>query len=305
MKINSSKKIGILGSGFALYGYFIALKEGKFSNTIYTLSKYKKFFIKRKDLSKYYNTIFFCKNERELIKKSDYIIFARRPKDQENFINKISVKKKTLFLEKPIASDPNKSFKLVKKLFKKNIKFKIGFLFYYLNWFKKIIKLKKKQIRIRWNFFSSDLKKNKNTWKINDKYPGGGLIAFYGIHFIFLITFFGKIKKIKSKLFYNRKKFPVKWNLTVLFVKRNYFILDISINKKQNLFTISTDDKKTLYKSTNPFGVSKYSDLRIKSLISHLKTSINLSKNYFNHINIWKTIIKVTEKRYEKNKKKM
>ena len=108
----------IIGKGFGLYGYFIALKEGNFKNAIYTLSKYKRLFIKRKDLLKYYKTIFFCKNEKELIKKSDYIIFARRPKDQENFIKKISVKKKTLFLEKPIASTPNNSLKLVKKLYK-------------------------------------------------------------------------------------------------------------------------------------------------------------------------------------------
>lgn len=301
MKINPRKKIGILGSGFGLYGYFVALKEGNFKNAIYTLSKYKRLFIKRKDLLKYYKTIFFCKNEKELIKKSDYIIFARRPKDQENFIKKISVKKKTLFLEKPIASTPNNSLKLVKKLYKKKIKFKVGFLFYYLSWFQKIIKLKKKQIKIKWNFFSADLRNNKNTWKINDKFPGGGLIAFYGIHFIFLMTFFGKIKKIKSKLFYNKKKYPVKWNLVILFEKKNYFILDMSIDKKQNLFFVSTGDKKTIYRSQNPFETSNYSDLRIQSLISHLKTSKNLIKNYFNHINIWKIIINATEKKYEKN----
>ena len=98
MKVNLHKKIGILGSGFGLYGYFVALKEGKFKNTIYTLSKYKRLFVKRKDLTKYYNAIFFCKNESELIKKSDYIIIARRPKDQENFIKKISGKKKPFFL---------------------------------------------------------------------------------------------------------------------------------------------------------------------------------------------------------------
>lgn len=59
MKINPNKKIGILGSGFGLYGYFVALKEGKFKNTIYTLKKYKKIFIKREDLAKYLNKVFF------------------------------------------------------------------------------------------------------------------------------------------------------------------------------------------------------------------------------------------------------
>ena len=35
MKINPSKKIGILGSGFGLYGYFVALKEGKFVHRVW------------------------------------------------------------------------------------------------------------------------------------------------------------------------------------------------------------------------------------------------------------------------------
>jgi len=303
MKINPNKIIGILGSGFGLYGYFIALKEGKFKNKILTLSKYKKLFLKRKDLIEHYNTIIFCQSEKELIKKSDYIVYARRPKDQEIFIKKISTKKKALFLEKPIASNPDESFKILKKLYKKNIKFKIGFLFYYLDWFQKIIELKKKKIKIKWNFFSSDLKKNKNTWKINDRFSGGGLIDFYGIHFIFLISFLGKIKQIKSTLFYNKKKYPIKWSLKILLEKENYFFLDLSINKKKKLFEVLADKNNIIYKSNNPFGLSNYSDLRIQPLINYLKTSINLSENYFNHINIWKKIINITEKRYEKNKK--
>lgn len=301
MKINPSKKIGILGSGFGLYGYFVALKEGKFKNTIYTLKKYKKIFIKRKDLAKYSNTIFFCKNEKELIKKSDYLIFAKRPLEQENFVKKISNIKKELFLEKPIASTPEKSLKIINSLIKKKTKFKIGFLFYYLDWFQKIIKLKKKKIIINWNFYSSDLKKNKDTWKVNDKIPGGGLINFYGIHFIFLITFLGKIKQIKSKLIYNKKKYPTKWHLHIIFNKKDYFVLNMRINSRKNLFNVLINNNKKIYESSTPFGILKYTDLRIKPLISYFKSSKILNVNYLNHIDIWKRILKATETLYEKN----
>ena len=109
-----------------------------------------------------------------------------------------------------------------------------------------------------------------------------------------------KLKKL-NRNFLQQKKYPVKWNIVILFEKENYFILDMSIDKKQNLFFVSTGDKKTIYRSQNPFGTSNYSDLRIQSLISHLKTSKNLIKNYFNHINIWKIIINATKKKYEKN----
>ena len=301
MIINPNKKIGILGSGFGLYGYLVALKEGKFKNPILTLSKYKKLFLKRKDLTKYQNSVFFCKNEKELIKKSHYLIFAKRPIDQENFVKKISSLNKELFLEKPIATTPKKSLKLIKLLYKKKIKFKIGFLFYYLKWFQKIIKLKNKKIKINWNFYSSDLKKKNASWKINDKIPGGGLINFYGIHFIFLISFFGKIKKIKSKLVYNKKKQPVKWFLNIIFNKKDYFILNVIIDRKKSLFRVLVNNRKKLYVSKNPFEVSNYTDLRVKPLISHFKSTKILEKNYLNHINIWKMIINAAKKEYEKN----
>ncbi len=301
MKINPNKTIGILGSGFGLYGYLVALREAKLKNKIYTLLKYKKLFIKRNDLAKHYKNVFFCNNEKEIIKRSYYLIFAKRPLDQEKFIKKILKLNKNLFLEKPLASTPEKSLKLIKILIKKKIKFKIGFLFYYLNWFQKLIKSKKKNIRIKWNFYSSDLKKKKYTWKINDKIPGGGLINFYGIHFIFLITFLGKIKKIKSKLTYNKMIQPVKWNLDVTFNTNNKFIIKISIDKKINLFKITTNNKKDFYKAKNPFDISKFSDLRVKPLISHFKNEKMFYKNYLDHINVWKMIINATEKEYEKN----
>ena len=297
MKISSKKTIGILGSGFGLYGYLVALREGKFKNPIYTLAKYKKIFSQRKDIAKYQKNIFFCKDERDVIDRSYYLIFAKRPLDQQKFLNKILNKKKELFIEKPIATTPKKSIEIIKLLKKNKIKFKIGFLFYYQDWFQKLIKSNNQLIKINWNFYSSDLKKKKNTWKINDQIPGGGgIINFYGIHFIFLITFLGKIKNIKSKLIYNKKKLPVKWNLHVTFYRNKELFLNISIDNNENLFKISTNNKKNFYIGKSPFKNSNYNDLRIKSLILHFLNRKNFDTKYLDHINIWKKIINSTKK---------
>ena len=109
------KSYFIFGSGFGIYGYLPALI--KLKKKVYLLRKYKKNILKKKNLIKYIRNINF-------INKIDYnnidaIIFAKRPKDQFNFVKKIK-KKLFLYLEKPLAENPKKSLKLIEIIKKKN-----------------------------------------------------------------------------------------------------------------------------------------------------------------------------------------
>ena len=81
------KNIGFLGSGFALYGY-LKYFSTKNSN-LYTLIKYKNIIKNRKDLKKLYSKILFKNSDEEILKHCNTIVIARRPVDQEKFINKI------------------------------------------------------------------------------------------------------------------------------------------------------------------------------------------------------------------------
>ena len=72
--------------------------------------------------------------------------------------------------------------------YKKKINYSIGFLFEYVNWYKLIKKnlqsKGKNDISIEWN-----IKNNINSlrsWKYDYK-QGGGLLRYYGIHFIKLL----------------------------------------------------------------------------------------------------------------------
>ena len=144
--------VGILGGGFGLYGYLKAFYLKKYK--LNTLKKYKNIINGRPDLRKI-NRINFFFEEINLLKKSDIIIFARRPKDQENFINKLiannlKIKKKLFYFEKPFCSNIKKSNIYLDHLFKNKINFKISYLLIYLNWYKFF---KKNSTSIEWKFF--------------------------------------------------------------------------------------------------------------------------------------------------------
>ena len=137
------KKIGILGSGFGLYGYLPSIINNK--NNIYTLQKYKKFILGRGDIKNLDRSINYVRNEEVVIKKTKIIIYCKRPQDQNNFIAKNikHLKNKRLYLEKPLGINSKESKKTFELLKKNKIHFSILYIFLYTDWFKKIF-LKKK-----------------------------------------------------------------------------------------------------------------------------------------------------------------
>ena len=135
----------ILGSGFGLYGYLPSVVF--FSKKIFLDKKYKKKIQKRNILSKFKKKIFWYDTIEKILKDVDYLIIAKNPLSQFILLKKIlKLKKKFkhVFLEKPIHINPKKSLNLINFLNKYNIKFSVGFIFEYLNWF---IYLKKKKFR--------------------------------------------------------------------------------------------------------------------------------------------------------------
>ena len=138
-------KIGILGGGFALYGWAKCILEKKI-HTINTLLKYKKVINNRIDLFKYQNNIVYYKKLKDLILNSKTVIIAKRPKDQSIIVNKIiRTKKINIILEKPISNNPLNSIKLLKNIYNRRINFLIGMTIAQTNWAKKIKYLIKKK----------------------------------------------------------------------------------------------------------------------------------------------------------------
>ena len=120
------KKYLVLGSGFGLYGYLPALI--KLKKKVYLPLKYKNFLLKRKDLKKYLLSVNFIKDVN--LSMFDFIIFARRPKDQYNFVKNLQ-HSTFLFLEKPLSETPLKAEKLINIIKKKKIKFAVAYIFFF------------------------------------------------------------------------------------------------------------------------------------------------------------------------------
>tara|TARA_B110000196_G_C21116056_1_gene650572 strand:+ start:815 stop:1687 length:873 start_codon:yes stop_codon:yes gene_type:complete len=281
----------ICGSGFGLYGYLPAIY--KFSSKIYLNKKYKILYNLRNELTKYESKIIWYENINNLIHKIDYLIIAKRPKDQLRIIKSLLKKHnniKHFFLEKPIALNPKKSLELLKIFNKKKINYSFGFLFEYVNWTKLINnKIKKKnqnKITIKWN-----IKKNLNistSWKYNFN-NGGGILRYYGIHFIKLFSDlnFNNITKNVLKKDY--------WEFKIKDEKNNSIRLLLKYSNISN-FSYKINNRK-LTKIHSPFFDKidhKLIDPRCFFLKKYIRKNLfNYNDNFFNmkkFINLWHTI---------------
>ena len=282
----------ICGSGFGLYGYLPAIH--KFTNNIYINKKYQKFFYTRSELVLFESKIIWYKNIKNIINAIDYLVIAKRPADQIKIIKillKNSNKIKHIFLEKPISINPKKSLEVFKICREKKINYSVGFLFEYVSWYKLIKKKldntkKRNNILIKWNI-KSDVNKS-NSWKYNHQ-DGGGLIRYYGIHFIKLFSDLG-FNIIKSN------EINIKyWKFSINDKESNTIKIILKYSTNSNFsYRINTLKNK---KFSSPFlnGInSKLIDPRCFFLKKYISENLfNYNDNFSNDLsflNLWNKI---------------
>ena len=296
----------IFGSGFGLYAYLPAILRNK-KNKVFLPKKYLSVVIDREDLKKYLNKIIWYDKLSDVKKKIHFCIIAKRPIDQINLLKKIKEFRnlKHLYLEKPIAKNYYTSQKLLKFLKKKNINFSICYLINETPLYRKLTKITKNKrvnaINIYWSF--NKINKDK-SWKLNKK-EGGGILNFYGIHFIHLFSTLGFNNVLSSRILSVKGK-DVCWEVNIM--KNSVLInLKIKINTTKNLFLIDiikNNKKINLIKYQNPFikNINKFKkgineDYRTKFLIKYLNNNKKNKYNDYIKTNIlWERIHKKTIK---------
>ena len=276
----------IIGSGFGIYGYLPAIYKN--SKKIFLNVKYKKKIEKRIELIRYINRVIWYFDIKDINKKIDYVIIAQNPEKQFLITKKILrfLKPKHLFLEKPISHTPNKSLNFVKFLEKKKIKFSVGYLFTYLNWYKYIREnlSHNQKFEITWRI---KFNKKNNLWKSNHK-DGGGLLRFYSIHFFKLFYDLNLTKILKVSVNRNFCKFILKDQ------KENIFCLNVRY-ALTNQFNIR-HNKDYLLKSSNPFmrSIKTNNDPRINIIQKYIEDVFENFKINYGHekefIKFWKKI---------------
>jgi len=268
-------KIGILGSGFGVYGYLPAVCKNLWTPIMLEKSKNK--IDSRPELFQYRDRIIYADSEKNLVENSESLIIATTPKYQTEFLqSNVSININHFYLEKPISPTLEDHFKLIQflKLNKKN--FSVAYLFFYTSWYLNIKNLLRFNKCISLEFIWK-VKKNESTWKNNIKF-GGGLLYFYGIHFLASLKNLG-VPEDNIVIIEDNNEIIISAND----LQNNTIKIIICYGDKSH-FIIKVPEKnsgKVFYEDQTPFGLQNRLgtiDTRVSFIAKYLK-DMNLTSH--------------------------
>jgi hypothetical protein len=175
-------KLLVIGGGFGVYGYLPAAISNGWE--VSTLLRYQAMMQERPELVGLLSRVNFI-NESEIdVALYDAIAVARNPETQFEFVSKHSNFRGHYFLEKPLGATATKHHELLDLLKVNGISFSIAYLFKYQVWYQEIIRFSTEPMncKVRWGIEGPPV----NSWK-SDNEQGGGLITYYGVHFLELL----------------------------------------------------------------------------------------------------------------------
>lgn len=205
-------KVGVIGSGFGLYGLLPAFNSVRGCKVVSICGKNSERLLKyckSIGLEKIYTSWEEMLDNENL----DAIAIAVTPNAQYE-ISKTAIKRGIhIFAEKPLTANLTQAKELLNLANKKKIKTAVDFIFPEIEEWRKLKEIidkkslgKLMQINLSWDFQSYNLKNNSLNWK-NNTSEGGGALAFYFSHSLYYLEYFaGKILKIKSSLNYGLGK---------------------------------------------------------------------------------------------------
>ncbi len=204
-------RIGIIGSGFGLYGLLPAFNSLKGCEVVAICGR------KTERLSKYCNHIGLDKiytDWESMLKdeRLDSIAIAVAPSAQFEIANAAMKKGIHVFAEKPLTATLAQAKKLLSLATKKKVITAVDFIFPEIAEWKKAKELvdrktygELKSIVVKWDFQSYSIKNKIYSWK-TDVSEGGGALSFFSSHSLYYIEHFaGEIKKMESRLTYPTK----------------------------------------------------------------------------------------------------
>ncbi len=189
-------KVGILGSGFGLYGYLPALILGGKVQVLLPV-RYKKKMFERSDVSRFTHQVRWLNDEEAVLNAAEALVISQRPEDQVRIIKECCTRDNIgyLLLEKPLGSNPLTAGLTLDLLSRTPKAVRIGYTFRYTSWAHDLVNLKYKgtsqePITIEWHFRASHYQTSNQNWKRLVS-MGGGAVRFFGIHLIALLAEIG------------------------------------------------------------------------------------------------------------------
>lgn len=190
------KVAAILGSGFGLYGYGVALRQLGFQ--LLLPSRYRERLDSDPILAARLGAAEYVDSENALLASSvSVLVIARHPLGQADVLGRLSsVKADHVFLEKPLLlpGDVN-----AVDDFLGGAGWTVGYLFPFLDWYRKVegALMDGTAVAIDWRIATGRRGVERRfgsvprrAWK-DDPSVGGGLLSFYAVHFVPLLSKFG------------------------------------------------------------------------------------------------------------------
>jgi predicted dehydrogenase len=270
----------IVGSGFGLYGYLPAILRS-YSNSVILPDEYKEKILKRVELTPYLDRIIWRASIDECLRESSSVVIASTPLKQPEIscqvLNYSNIKQ--IVLEKPLAADPLRATNLMYQLIKSHAKFRINYSFPHCAWARNlnsvVIQDKGKPLVLTWTFCAHHFANDLQTWK-RRHLDGGGVLRFYGIHLIALLTKLGYTDVHMSHLKGRRSLEPEQWQATFSLNDSPDFKIDLHSSIEENRFSVAQickDNMNTLFSLATPFDLENESgnqDVRIGILCTLL-----------------------------------
>lgn len=193
--------IAILGSGFGLYGYLPALVAC--GQKIVLPSRYRERFEDRTELKPFTNQVQWAENEIAALQSTSGVVLAVSPSIQCKWLSICldQPQLKYMFLEKPLAANPDIAAKLLSMLQHSGKVVRIAYVFRFQDWADTLrnclVSNSSDTFRLVWRFQAHHFRNNLPTWKRAPE-QGGGPLRFYGIHLVALLAEFGYSTVVRS-----------------------------------------------------------------------------------------------------------
>lgn len=278
-------KIGILGSGYGLYGYAAAAHDNDMQ--VIVKAEYKAKILERNELKGLIDKISFKESSFKVIAASDILVFALPPRLQVEYIFKHDLRGKRIFLEKPLAPNLRERELVLQHLSSQEIEFSVGYLFPFTEW----------GINLALDSYDGEIRDLKINWKIprpesNWKMSsenGGGIVNYYLIHML----------KLLVDLRYDSLdfEFDLKENYGRLSSEQFYIELNLTEDNLEN-FEVSwaKGEKLKIFQLASPFGeqnIPGFSDVRVQFLSKYLASSIDKQHQFDTETRISKLLFKI------------
>jgi len=269
--------LGILGSGFGLYGYLPAAVDAGYDRILLPI-RYREKLEVRSELKCFYPKIIWAKSDDEVCENASSLVYSKRPIDQLETAAELLAKPQlnTIIFEKPLAPNPDSASELLKLIYDSRKKCSVGFILRFTQWAISLSDQIKSQSSgpqqiwsIKWQFLAHHFKHNLHTWK-RDHSQGGGVLRFYGIQFIALLSDWGYNEAAISKIgmSINRPDFSL-WQAVFRGKDLPEIRLEIDSGSSHTQFCVkSVNDNKFLHSSSDIFDFSNSTlvDARCKFL---------------------------------------